>query len=183
MARRGLTGQLNMFDFFRELETNIPQNGELEMVSLMPDFEEEPVVVENKIENQPSESNKEIKNTNNKKTKTGTRKKAASSIEEIVNLKAENEEVIETKKESEILEVEETPLPSISIDNSHQRPVMQRTYSTKQGVVEIAYINYSKVRMCEPGKEPKITEFASSKEAVDFYVEQMQKLEELYGEE
>ena len=40
MARRGMTGQLNMFDLFQSLEAP----GEVEMVSLVPDFDEEPEV-------------------------------------------------------------------------------------------------------------------------------------------
>ena len=39
-----MSGQLNMFDFFQSLETGVP--GEVEMVSLVPDFEEETSVVE-----------------------------------------------------------------------------------------------------------------------------------------
>lgn len=193
MARRGLTGQLNMFDFFRELETNIPQDGELEMVSLMPSFEEDEIsvssvehesveesmveveekirtevmpsiVMEHKTENKWIENENENKKVNKKSSKTEIGKKSVSHIQEIENSK----------------EPEENPLPSVGLDNPHERPVMQRTYTTKQGIVEIAYMNYSKVRVCEPGKEAQIKEFASSKEAVDYYVEQMQKLEELY---
>lgn len=39
MARRGLTGQLNMFDFVQNLDDG--EIGEVEMVSLMPSFDEE----------------------------------------------------------------------------------------------------------------------------------------------
>ena len=39
MARRGLNGQLNMFDFFQNGEDG--EVGEVEMVSLMPSFEDE----------------------------------------------------------------------------------------------------------------------------------------------
>lgn len=133
MARRGLSGQLNMFDFFRELEAASPQAGEVEMVSLMP--EREP-------------------------------------------------EAEETPKFAEIPDVEETP-KSAEISNAQEtsKPAMHRTYATGNGTVEIAYIDYSKVRLCEPGKEPVIKEFATTKEAVDYYVEQMQKFEKLYGDE
>ena len=46
MARRGMTGQLNMFDLFNSVDAMEP--GEVEMVSLVPNFEEDPhpVVVE-----------------------------------------------------------------------------------------------------------------------------------------
>ena len=164
MARRGMTGQLNMFDFFRELESNSPQNGELEMVSLMPSFEEDEIPVSS-VEHEPMPEVVKEENT-------------------------KNTEAIETKKELEIFEeseviqeLKQSTYTSVNIDTSHDRPVMQRTYTTKQGIVEIAYINYSKVRVSGPGQETEIKEFASSKEAVDYYVEQMQKLEELYGKE
>ena len=37
MAKKNLNGQLSMFDFFRNLENVVPPDGEVEMVSLMPD--------------------------------------------------------------------------------------------------------------------------------------------------
>ena len=37
MAKKNLNGQLSMFDFFRNLENDVPLDGEVEMVSLMPD--------------------------------------------------------------------------------------------------------------------------------------------------
>lgn len=167
MARRGMTGQLNMFDFFRELETNIPQDGELEMVSLMPSFEEDEMPVSSVERESVTDVVEDVEekkdNTKNKaknKTKNGTKEMTVSQREKI-----------ETSKIPETIETVTT----------HDRPVMQRTYTTKQGAVEIAYMNYSKVRVSEPGQEAQIKEFASSKEAVDYYVEQMQKLEELYA--
>lgn len=145
MARRGLSGQLNMFDFFRELEAASPQAGEVEMVSLMPEREPE--------------------------------------AEETPKF-AEIPDVEETPDAAEIPDVEETP-KSAEISNAQEtsKPAMHRTYATGNGTVEIAYIDYSKVRLCEPGKEPVIKEFATTKEAVDYYVEQMQKFEKLYGDE
>lgn len=40
MAKKSLAGQMNMFDFFRNLENIDEVNGDVEMVSLMPDFEQ-----------------------------------------------------------------------------------------------------------------------------------------------
>ena len=152
MARKGLTGQLNMFDFFREWEAASPQAGEIEMVSLMPLEESEAIVeeVESVEEQEP--------------------------IAEVVELVEEPEPIIEEVKPAY------EPKPSTP-QGTGDRPVMHRSYTTQQGIIEIAYINYSKVRISEPGKSPKITEFETSKEAVDYYVEQMQRLEELYDEE
>ena len=161
MARRGMTGQLNMFDFFRELETNIPQDGELEMVSLMPSFEDDEIPVSSVKSEPMSEVSKILKTIENNK----------------IN---ESEKELEILDEETVREPESKYVSSVYTDNSNDSPVMQRTYATKQGTVEIAYMNYSKVRVTKPGQEVQIREFASSKEAVDYYVEQMQKLEELY---
>lgn len=157
MARRGLSGQLNMFDFFRELEAASPQAGEVEMVSLMPEREPEP-------EETPKST--EISDVEETPDATG-----------IPNAQ-------ETSNVAEIPDVEETPdAAEISNAQESSKPAMHRTYATGNGTVEIAYIDYSKVRLCEPGKEPVIKEFATTKEAVDYYVEQMQKFETLYGDE
>lgn len=152
MARRGMTGQMNMFDFFRELETNIPQDGELEMVSLMPNFEEDEIP--------PTAAQSE-------------------PVTEVVKEVVKEAEVAPMVNKDVSMQ-EGTPVSSVKTDTCQDRPVMQRTYTTKQGIVEIAYMNYSKVRVSLPGEDAQIMEFTSSKEAVDYYVEQMQKLEELY---
>ena len=41
MAKKNLNGQMSMFDYFRNLEKEVPANGEVEMVSFIPeDFHE-----------------------------------------------------------------------------------------------------------------------------------------------
>lgn len=125
MARKGMTGQLNMFDFFRSLE-EIPL-GEVEMVSLVPSDEEEE---EPKVEKEPE-------------------------VEEV-------ESDVEVKK---------------SMVKEKSQVAMSRSYQIDGKTVEIAYINYNKVRITKNGESPIIKEFASTKEAVDYYVEQMQELE------
>ncbi len=159
MARRGLSGQLNMFDFFRELEAQSPQAGEIEMVSLMPEDEdtsvaEDVLAVEEMRVNQPE----------------------LLTEEPVVEFELVAEEESVTEEQPIIAE-------TIAVQEPIDRPVMHRTYVTDSGTIEIAYINYSKVRLCEPKKAPVVKEFETSKEAVDYYVEQMQKLEELYGDE
>lgn len=104
MARRGMTGQLNMFDFFSSLDNTVP--GEVEMVSLVPSFEEE---------NHPEG-------------------KSASAV-------------------------------------------MSRSYEVDGRKIEIAYLNYNKVRIQDDDGEPNIIEFSTTKEAVDYYVERMQEFE------
>jgi hypothetical protein len=54
---------------------------------------------------------------------------------------------------------------------------MCRRYVVDGDEVEIAYINYNKVRITKAGEEPTMYVFDSSKEAVDYYVKRMQELE------
>ena len=130
MARRGLTGQLNMFDLFNSLEAP----GEVEMVSLVPEFEDEPVAEPEPVDEFEQETEPEI--------------------------------------EKETVEIQNT-----TVEKKSEPVVMSRSYE-KEGVrVEIAYLNYNKVRIQHDDKEPEIRIFATSKEAVDFYVEVMQEYE------
>lgn len=116
-----MKGQLNMFDFFSSLDSAQP--GEVEMVSLVPDFDE-PEVVE------------------------------------------EPEPVVEEKTPA--VETRQEP---------GEKVAMSRIYELNGKQIEIAYINYNKVRITRGDEAPIIKEFASTKEAVDYYVEQMQELE------
>lgn len=118
MARKSLTGQLNMFDLFKSLD-NEPM-GEVQMVSLMPEDEPAP---EMKVEVQPQKK------------------------------------------------------PRVKKAGKTERPVMCRQYVIDGNQVEIAYINYNKVRITRACEEPELYVFDSSKEAVDYYVQKMQELE------
>lgn len=130
MARRSVTGQLNMFDLFNNLGTP----GEVQMVSLMPEDEPEEVIPEPEV--------------------------------------VPNEEVAPNKEV--VPDVEVTSAPAVV---SAGDVAMCRTYEVNGMKVEIAYINYNKVRITKGKKSPEIKEFASTKEAVDYYVEKMQELE------
>lgn len=129
MARRGMSGQLNMFDFFNSLDAGAP--GEVEMVSLVPSFEE-PEVEEN----------------------------------------LEQDEVLEVEEIQLVIEEESAPVLQEDVTVA-----MSRSYEQDGKRIEIAYINYNKVRIRKGDEIPIIKEFASTKEAVDYYVEQMQELE------
>lgn len=138
MARRGMTGQLNMFDIFNSLEAGSP--GEVEMVSLVPEFDEEPVVVaEPETEAEP---------------------------EPVAEPEPEVEEEPEIVEAPQVYERAET-----------EKVSMSRTYQIDGESIEIAYINYNKVRIVRGNKAPEIKEFATTKEAVDYYVEQIQEYE------
>ena len=186
MARKGLAGQLNMFDFFKSME-DIPM-GEVQMVSLMPEDElevaaepeviDEPDVVEEPtlVEETPQEvevlhvaevvesqneieiQEQEIEKTAVKK-ETTPRKKTKKAVEQPV-------ETIPKKVE-----------PVRITSSGNDKPAMCRQYVIDGRQLEIAYINYNKVRITREGQEPEVHVFESSKDAVDYYVQKMQELE------
>lgn len=114
-----------MFDFFNSLESGVP--GEVEMVSLVPSYDEEPEVVE-------------------------------EPVPEVVEEPEPEKELTPVVRETE-------------------QVAMSRSYVKDGKRIEIAYINYNKVRITNGDEIPIMKEFASTKEAVDYYVEQMQELE------
>jgi len=144
MARRTMTGQLNMFDFFSSLDE--VEVGEVEMISFGPNFGEESETI-----NEPEV----VKET------------SPEVIEELV---------VEDAKEVEVPPVEEIEVPQ-NTRSSNEQVAMSRTYKIGGTTLEIAYINYNKVRITRGGETPEIKVFESSKEAVDYYVEKMQEFE------
>ncbi|MBQ3030109.1 MAG: hypothetical protein IJA07_08885 [Agathobacter sp.] len=145
MARRGLTGQLNMFDLYNSLDA-----GEVEMVSLVPDFEEAPEVVE---------------------TLEAPEMVEAPEIVEVLEIVEAPEEDPETVREAAVVE------KASQVVWEGEKVSMSRRYIRDGENIEIAYINYNKVRIIRDSEPPVVKEFASTKEAVDYYVEQMQELE------
>lgn len=149
MARKSLVGQLNMFDFY-----NVDgPTGEVEMVSLMPEVEEEAPVVEEipQVEDVPQTVE-------------------TSQVEAV----EETKETIEAKETSVVVKKPRVEKTSSTLE----KPAMSRTYNKDGQTIEIAYINYNKVRITKGKAEPEVFVFGSSKEAVDFYVEKMQELED-----
>lgn len=122
-----------MFDLFNSMDAGAP--GEVEMVSLVPNFDEEPVVEPEIVE--------------------------------------ELEPVLEQERVEEPESVEEKP----QVVQADTKVAMSRCYEIDGKKIEIAYINYNKVRITRTDEAPVVKEFASTKEAVDYYVEQMQELE------
>ena len=155
-----MTGQLNMFDLIHSLEDGAP--GEVEMVSLVPIYEEEPEilvkpeeVVEPEVVEEPEiEVEPEIE--------------AEPEIVEEPEAEAEPE----VEAEPEIVEEPEIETkPQFVI--SDEKVAMSRRYEIDGEMIEIAYINYNKVRISKGNGVPEIIEFASTKEAVDYYVEKI----------
>ena len=92
----------------------------------------------------------------------------------------EHIEAVKEIKEVEIIEetekVEEKTTSKVVGDDG--AIVMSRSYEKAGKKIEIAYMNYNKVRIIKGNESPEIKEFSSSKEAVDFYVQEMQAIEE-----
>ena len=160
MAGKNLRGQLNMFDLFKALD-NEPV-GEVQMVSLMPEdtIGKDAEISEEAIETAPEEPVPE---------------KTAS--EKTVSEKTASEKTVSEKTASEKTASKESVSKTLIRENEKtERPVMQREYEIEGKQIEIAYINYNKVRITGTGEEPEIHIFDSSKEAVDYYVQKMQEL-------
>ena len=167
MAKRGLSGQLNLFDFWGD--TN-PEDSIVEMVSLVPEEPEERE--EPKVEMvslMPEEEPKERAPETQKKTVP-----KAEFPETPIELRM-------AEKLQDIPETQEFPeeneLPKES--NNEQAPVMHKEKKDKNGNVlsEISYLNYNKVFIRNSKyQQGKLFEFENSKDAVDFYITEMMKL-------
>ena len=200
MARRGLTGQLNMFDYFRNMDASA--SGEVEMVSLMP-WEEEPEAEPEGVQEVAQESipevvtepltelvpetvaeinpKQEIEQESQPTSELVRRMKTprASKKPKLVKSTSmpETPELLNVSEEPEIIEEPKKVRKPVKTVATAGAPVMSRSYMIDGREIEIAYINYNKVRITESGNEPEIFEFASSKEAVDYYVQRMQEFE------
>lgn len=176
MARKGLAGQLNMFDLFKAME-DIPM-GEVQMVSLMPEDEDEPQVEEIASVVEAEESKVEIQAQEIEKTAVKKAKKTVEQPVEMISEKVEPVAVPEPEKEESD---EESFRPTVKVQritsSGNDKPAMCRQYVIDGKQLEIAYINYNKVRITREGQEPELYEFDSSKDAVDYYVQKMQELE------
>ena len=186
MARRGMTGQLNMFDFFHSLDNGA--QGEVEMVSLVPEFDDEQEIVSDpeikteasEVEEIASQLDVEIKEEVVSELEVEMKEEVISELE--VETKEETVSELEAEEEEEIVPEPETETEEEKTARVEMEKVaMSRRYEIAGEKIEIAYINYNKVRIIQGSKMPIIKEFPSSKEAVDFYVEKMQEYENEKG--
>lgn len=147
MSRKGLSGQLSMFDFWGAQAGD----GEVEMVSLMPEPEEQVEV--------PAEIEPEVPDN------------ASAEVEaEVVVAEASVEKIPEKQ-----VNREKRRKPVVE---SGESPVMHSEKRDSRGKVlaEISYLNYNKVFLRREGEEGETFQFDNSKEAVDFYIAEMLKL-------
>ncbi|MCI5614595.1 MAG: hypothetical protein MR356_09710 [Agathobacter sp.] len=181
MPKKQFAGQLNMFDFFQS--ENYNEDGSLmegEMVSLIPeDFSPE----KSEIVDQPPENIKpEMKVSEKKEPKK-------ESIEK---------QPIE-KQPIEKHPIEKQPIEKLSIEKEHvekdliekKHPQKEHTKDAKNIVMghhfkdasgkhyRVAYVNYKEV-LLEEGKDTDgVHSFETTQEAVSFYVDQLNRLQEL----
>lgn len=159
MSRKGLSGQLSMFDFWNAQAGD----GEVEMVSLMPEPEEQAEKTPKTTKKEPVEVEAEVTDD------------APVEVESEVadDAPVEPEEVIAEAS------VEKTPgKREKPMEGSGDRPVMHSEKKDSHGKVlaEISYLNYNKVFLRREGQEGETFQFDNSKEAVDFYIAEMLKL-------
>ena len=99
---------------------------------------------------------------------------------EMVSLVPEDEPVAKPEPVVE-LEPVAKPEPIVEpepvVSKIEDSVAMSRSYERDGMRVEIAYLNYNKVRIQIGDSEPEIKVFATSKEAVDYYVNVMQEYE------
>lgn len=183
MARKSMTGQLNMFDLWKELD-DTPM-GEVEMVSLMP-WDEPKAADESKAADEPEEV-VESEEVEVKSVEVENAPPVEESPEEAEPLQVEDipEEAEPPQPEGIPEEVEVSQMED-KIDKKprkrekkvvKERPAMRRLYEVDGKQIEIAYINYNKVRITREGEAPEVKVFENSKDAVDYYVQKMQELE------
>ena len=156
MSRKGLSGQLSMFDFWGAQAGD----GEVEMVSLMPEPEE-----------QVKESPKTTKKVPVKvKAEVAPDDAPVESEPEVVVAEASVEKIPEKQ-----VNREKRRKP---VEESGESPVMHSEKRDSRGKVlaEISYLNYNKVFLRREGEEGETFQFDNSKEAVDFYIAEMLKL-------
>lgn len=156
MSRKGLSGQLSMFDFWGAQAGD----GEVEMVSLMPEPEEQ-------VEKPP------------KTTKKVPVKVEAEVAPDDSPVESEPEVPGDASVEVEAeVETDDIPVMPVAKMPEGDSPVMHSEKRDSRGKVlaEISYLNYNKVFLRREGEEGETFQFDNSKEAVDFYIAEMLKL-------
>lgn len=165
MARRSMAGQLNMFDFWDNL-VQPEDGGQVQMVSLIP--EEEPKqeraeeVDEEAAQEEPVTQKAVLPEAETFETvdagTTGMDLKPGETVQE----KQVQEEPVEQK--------------ALSPESA---PVMQKQVLNPDGSIkaEVAFYNYNKVCVKRENEPEEWREFDNSKEAVEYYMEEMLKLQ------
>lgn len=181
MARRSMAGQLNMFDFWDNL-VQPEDDGQVQMVSLIPeeepktddtgktsetegveaDFKQKEIVQEKQVQEEPVTQKAFLPEAETFETV------AAGTTG--MDLKPE-----ETVQEKQVLEEPVTQKAVLQ----ESAPVMQKQVLNPDGSIkaEVAFYNYNKVCVKRENEPEEWREFDNSKEAVEYYMEEMLKLQ------
>ena len=191
MPKKQFAGQLNMFDFFQS--ENYNEDGSLmegEMVSLIPeDFSPE----KSEIVDQPPENIKPEMKVSEKKVSEKKEPKKESIEKQPIEKHPIEKQPIEKQP------IEKQPIEKLSIEKEHvekdliekKLPQKEHTKDAKTIVMghrfkdssgkhyRVAYVNYKEV-LLEEGKDTDgVHSFETTQEAVSFYVDQLNRLQEL----
>lgn len=161
MARRSMAGQLNMFDFWDNL-VQPEDGGQVQMVSLIP--EEEPK--QERAEEVDEEAAQE---------EPVTQKAVLPEAETFETVDAGSAEAVSAGAERP-REKEPVAQKALSPESA---PVMQKQVLNPDGSIkaEVAFYNYNKVCVKRENEPEEWREFDNSKEAVEYYMEEMLKLQ------
>lgn len=161
MARRSMAGQLNMFDFWDNL-VQPEDGGQVQMVSLIP--EEEPK--QERAEEVDEEAAQE---------EPVAQKAVLPEAETFETVDAGMTEVMDAGA-GRSREKEPVAQKALSPESA---PVMQKQVLNPDGSIkaEVAFYNYNKVCVKRENEPEEWREFDNSKEAVEYYMEEMLKLQ------
>lgn len=165
MARRSMAGQLNMFDFWDNL-VQPEDGGQVQMVSLIP--EEEPK--QERAEEVDEEAAQEEPVTQKAVLPEAETFETVDAGTTGIDLKPE-----ETVQEKQVQEEPVTQKATLQ----ETAPVMQKQVLNPDGSIkaEVAFYNYNKVCVKRENEPEEWREFDNSKEAVEYYMEEMLKLQ------
>lgn len=161
MARRSMAGQLNMFDFWDNL-VQPEDGGQVQMVSLIP-------------EEEPKQERAEEVDEETAQEEPVAQNVGAPEPESFAKVDAGMTEVMDAGA-GRPREKEPVTQKAISPETA---PVMQKQVLNPDGSIkaEVAFYNYNKVCVKRENEPEEWREFDNSKEAVEYYMEEMLKLQ------
>lgn len=199
MARRSMAGQLNMFDFWDNL-VQPEDGGQVQMVSLIPEEEPKQERAE-EVDEETAQEEPVAQKAVLPEAETFETVDAGSA--EAVSAGAERSQTEEAKVQEEVLpetvekvdagttgmdlkpgetvqekQVQEEPVTQKAV-LPETAPVMQKQVLNPDGSIkaEVAFYNYNKVCVKRENEPEEWREFDNSKEAVEYYMEEMLKLQ------
>ena len=199
MARRSMAGQLNMFDFWDNL-VQPEDGGQVQMVSLIPEEEPKQERAE-EVDEEAAQEEPVAQKAVLPEAETFETVDAGSA--EAVSAGAERSQTEEARVQEEVLpetvekvdagttgmdlkpeetvqekQVQEEPVTQKAI-SPETAPVMQKQVLNPDGSIkaEVAFYNYNKVCVKRENEPEEWREFDNSKEAVEYYMEEMVKLQ------